>query len=563
MALENHIPPVSGSEPYRYEELKDFTGGLNLRADQSSLAPNESPAMLNVEVDPRGGVSRRDSIDALNSTALGDHILAISSHHETDGTNQILVAAKTASASTTNLYFGTGGDFSIINTSASGSGVALTGTAVPGFVTFNDATYISNGTLFETDKSAIKWAGANSASVLTPDIDGTAGHFPLSRLMCTWGERVWVANTKEDETGSFVSHPNRLRWSKVNNAEDWSADDYIDIDVGEHGDHITAIVPNGDRLLIFKENAVYGLWGFDTDSFQVINLTRVAGCIDDCVPITSPMGVFFWHAQEGVFMVGVDNLEYFFHPLFPAIQRGQMTLSNVPSLMWWENRLWLSVDYQSGDSIQGSNQSGRRNVFVYDPSLGQEGSWTRFDINTRAMFAYRPPGDTHLGLVATSVPSGKAAFTRVCKVDVNADADDYTGAPSNTQIESFYQTRWLEGNSPTFNKRWGKTRTVLLADNSVPIQMKVYKDYNMGSEVSSLTQQITGESSSAVWDTAVWDTDTWVSFGDSQIYKFFKWASIGTAKAISIRFNVSPTTGNNGKWGITSLVGMYRTRRIR
>jgi hypothetical protein len=569
MALAEHIPPVSGSEPYRYEELKDFTGGLNLRADQTSLAPNESPALLNVEIDPRGGVARRDSIDALNASALDSHVLAISSHHETDGTNQILVAAVSAGA--TGIYYGTGSNFTRVNTSASGSdGVALVGTTVPGFVTFNEATYIGNGTLFETDKSVIKWTGANSASVLTPDIDGTAGHFPLARLMCTWGERVWVANTKEDETGSWVTHANRIRWSKVNNAEEWNADDYIDIDVGEHGDHITAIVPNGDRLLIFKENSVYALYGFDSDSFQVINLTRVAGCIDDCVPISSPMGVFFWNAQEGVFLVTTDSLDYIFHPLFPAIQRSQLTLSNVPSLMWWENRLWVSADYQSGDNIQGSNQTNRRNVFVFDPSLGQGGSWTRFDINARAMFAYRPPGDTHLGLVATSLPSGTAAFTRVCKVDVASDTDDYTGAPSGTQIHSFYQTRWLEGNRPTFNKRWGKTRTVLLADNTVAIQMKVYKDYDTGSEVSSLTQQITGESSDSVYDTATFQNEigsegngVWVSFGESQIYKFFKWASIGTAKAISIRFNISPSDGNNGKWGMTSLVGMYRTRRIR
>jgi hypothetical protein len=255
-----------------------------------------------------------------------------------------------------------------------------------------------------------------------------------------------------------------------------------------------------------------------------------------------------------------------FHPLKPAITRSQLTFTGVPSLMWFDNRLWVSVDYQSGDGIQNSNQTNRRNVFVLDPSLGQGGSWTRFDINARNLFAYKPPGGTHLGLCATSdVASGvtTAAFTRVCKVNVDADVDDYTGAPSNTQIHSFYQTRWLEGNRPTFGKRWGKTRTVLLADNTVSVQMKIYKDYNTGSEAVTLSQQITGEASTAAWDSATWDTDSWVSFGDSQIYKFFKWPSAGTAKAISIRFNVDPTTNNNGKWGCTSVVGMYRTRRIR
>ena len=569
MALENHIPSASSGEPYRYEELSDFTGGLNLRADQTSLGDNESPALLNVEVDPRGGIARRDAIDALNATALGE-ILKISSHHETTGDNQILVAAK--DSSNTALYYGSGGNFTRINTSASGSGVALAGHALPGFITFNDETYISNGTLFETDKSAVKWTGANSASVLTPDLDGTAGHFPLARLMCTWGERVWVASTRESATNHF----NRIRWSKVDKGDEWNADDYIDIDVGEHGDHITAIVPNGDRLLVFKENAIYGVYGFDSDSFQVINLTRIAGSIDDCTPVASPLGVFFWYAQEGVYMLGAESLDYMFHSIKPAITRSQLTFTGVPSLMWFDNRLWVSVDYQSGDGIQNSNQTNRRNVFVYDPSLSMNGSWTRFDINARNLFTYKPPGGTHLGLCATSdVDSGvtTAAFTRVCKVNIDADVDDYTGAPSNTQIHSFYQTRWLEGNRPTFNKRWGKTRTVLLADNTVAIQMKIYKDYNTASEATTLSQQITGEASTSAWDSATWQklpgdegTDgdgVWVSFGDSQIYKFFKWPSAGTAKAICIRFNVDPSTDNNGKWGCTSIVGMYRTRRIR
>ena len=73
----------TGSEPYRYEELAAFTGGLNLRADQFNLDVGESPALLNVTVDPRGGVERRDSIDAVNATALPNSIIALSSHSET------------------------------------------------------------------------------------------------------------------------------------------------------------------------------------------------------------------------------------------------------------------------------------------------------------------------------------------------------------------------------------------------------------------------------------------------------------------------------------------------
>jgi hypothetical protein len=48
----------------------DFTGGLNLRADQFQLAPNESPKMLNVEIDPRGGIFSRGAMRRTNATAV-------------------------------------------------------------------------------------------------------------------------------------------------------------------------------------------------------------------------------------------------------------------------------------------------------------------------------------------------------------------------------------------------------------------------------------------------------------------------------------------------------------
>lgn len=46
----------------RIEALRDFTGGLNLRSDAFELAPNESPDLLNCDVDPRGGVQMRKGV---------------------------------------------------------------------------------------------------------------------------------------------------------------------------------------------------------------------------------------------------------------------------------------------------------------------------------------------------------------------------------------------------------------------------------------------------------------------------------------------------------------------
>ena len=82
MAFAVQTPSASTSEPYRYEEKADFTGELNFRADQFNLLENESPAMLNVEVDPRGGVRRRDAVTKVNSTALTNEIISLFAHYD-------------------------------------------------------------------------------------------------------------------------------------------------------------------------------------------------------------------------------------------------------------------------------------------------------------------------------------------------------------------------------------------------------------------------------------------------------------------------------------------------
>ena len=100
MALAIRVPTNAGGsryeEPYRYQEQADFTGGLNVRADQFNLGENESPDLLNVDVDPRGGVSRRNGVTAINTTALTGHIRSLFAHSSASH-NQIL-AAVTASA---------------------------------------------------------------------------------------------------------------------------------------------------------------------------------------------------------------------------------------------------------------------------------------------------------------------------------------------------------------------------------------------------------------------------------------------------------------------------------
>ena len=572
MPLQADTKVAKGGDAYRYEEKSDFKGGLNLRADQFNIAENESPAMLNVEVDPRGGVRRRDAVVKVNATALDDEIVSLFTHYEA-GQNQIIASVNPSTApSTTEMYWNenASGNFAGPMDRTDGT-LVFSGSQPATGVTFNGFTYIVNGSMLAAPHStgaAIKWHGDNVLpgsypGYMTPDLDGSDGHFPCARYATTWADHVWVAYTLEGAD----THKNRVRFSKNGDAENWTASDYIDIDIGEDGDHITAIIPDADRLLVFKQNSVYAIAGFDRDSWQVRNITRTAGCRVGTQPVAATAGVFFWYAEEGVYLSSYDDVAWVFERIKPAmtydVGQPALTLDTPPSLMWFDERLWVSVDYQSDDNISGSSQNNRRNVFVWDPSLGPTGSWTRHDINARSLLAYRPSGDSHLGIGVTSHITTVASFDRISKLDQNYDYDDYVGAVS--EINSFYHTGWFVGNRPTFPKRWGKTRTVILSDNNCVIFMYIYKDYDPSTALIGYYKTLTGLDSPALWDaeTSEWDDAEWQPEGTSDKYAFLRWPTVGTAQAISLRFQVSPAPSTRGKWGITSVIGMYRTRRLR
>ena len=76
-------------------------------------------------------------------------------------------------------------------------------------------------------------------------------------------------------------------------------------------------------------------------------------------PVATPT-VFFWYAEEGIYILQADDLAWVFERIKPAmtydVGQPALTLDTAPSLMWFNERLWVSVDYQSDDNLSGSNQ---------------------------------------------------------------------------------------------------------------------------------------------------------------------------------------------------------------
>ena len=546
---------------FKLEMLESFSGGLNLRADQFNLGADESPDMLNVTVDPRGGIAMRKGVNRRNPTALGADVKGMWGFHTDSGTNQLMVNYGTAVA-----HSASGNFTALTNIAARTSGSRVYG------VTFNNVAY---GVSY--DKASFKWDGSTDADLGTTW--DSAGNMPQAQYITSWNNFVWLGGTYEGSASKY-----RVRWSNINTAETWTADDYVDVGKGEEGDYITGLVPAGDRLLVFKSNSVHQIFGWDSDSFQLTTLTQRIGSVPLSSPVSTPYGVFFWNAHDGLYLYDGERFTWLFSRMQPAIDDGRIGFTNPPQLTWGNNKLYVSVDW-----VLGGSATVRRTL-VYDPSLGQQGAWTLSDISAGPLYTFRPPnGDPVVvaGAVAQSSATVDAPVVITGSVVHVDDEDDrvvdtyqYDAAASpaadvDLHIASHFRTPWVEGKNAIVNKRWGKPRMITLARSSITLGVLVYKDYDTAQAAKTFDVEVTGRTSSSLWGTddsdfdCKWDVEAvgseylavWAADAEATVADIKRLPTLGTAKAVSMRIN-GPTVTNNS-WEVNALAFTYTPRRLR
>ena len=187
-------------------EQQDFTGGLNLRADQFQLAENESPKMLNVEVDPRGGIFSRGGMRRITTQPIvGGNILLENNdvlqsenddlfspevtygwnpkrlfHFETTA-NYLMLSTGFDGSLNGEVFYGTGGDFTNLN-------VAVTNSEGAAFAEWGDRLHIAPG----LGAQGRTWNGTTLTAITsTSDATGAiytawgtaSNHIPQSKLL--------------------------------------------------------------------------------------------------------------------------------------------------------------------------------------------------------------------------------------------------------------------------------------------------------------------------------------------------------------------------------------------
>jgi hypothetical protein len=372
---------------------------------------------------------------------------------------------------------------------------------------------------------------------------------------------LWVAGTWESGT----HHPNRIRWSWANTfdnaAENWRSQDYIDIDDGKDSDSITAIVPFGDQLIVFKRDSIYAVYGYSGESFSVVNVSNTVGAVSHQAAIATPAGLFFFDHQTGLNVYSGSKVTWTFEQIWPAMRDGSIPSSLVDNvdLGWVENRLWVSVPWADLPAIP------RGVTFVFDPFLRQGGSWTKYSLQA---------GPYARGHRTENYLSYLHGTNKIYRLDNQDQYYDNMGVGSATvPINAYYRTRWVDLNEPAVKKRWRRTEAVMQVDQGYDLPVISYANYDPSTPVKNFIFRATQSGTSTgvdVWDgpTAEWDESLWARSGN---YGYVdRGANLGVARSVSLKVGgevlsvADPTVAQAPVfWGVDALILKFVPRRVR
>lgn len=551
----------------------DFTGGLNLNPDEFKLAPNELTEALNVDVSYRGGVRHRsgysewaqvwhtyDDSQVLDAHAWYGHPngpCIVGTVVGDAGTSTVLEYRENSYQAWIDLHPGE---------------TILYWTQRRSAAEFDSRLFLAGEhEALELDAAAgrTRWNAAMVTGDFNDDLDNpTNDKFPAASCIAFWQGSMWAADIYENTDGSAHNHPSRVRWSHPNHAKDWHGDHYIDLG-DDNGGAITALVPDGDRLLIFRERKIHAIVGAPPQAVQTFLVSDTLGAAGPEKVAATEQGVYFWNEERGVYKIGRSSIEWIFERLFPAMVSGRMDGTDAV-VTWGGDRLYVKVKY---DTVDGGNTY--RSWFVYDPSISKHGCWVQH------AFTATPQEITDSGIGGSTIldmpvsvwftpPGEKPRFlVALANLWVERAADSATeddliwnslGGLSTNQAK--FRTSWIDIGQPGQIKRFRRADVVGNGlDENQQLAFEVYADYDNVRRRRFSQVRLAYPREGAQFGTAVFGTDTFGA-ADIPINVVERTAPLGRARAIQMSFEDQADPASLD-WNVDLIVVKYTPYRLR
>lgn len=530
------------------ERYDDFTGGLNLRADQFQLARNESPDMLNVEIDPRGGLFTRGAMREINSTAISGTWNPHRLHAFYGDSPRIMLATNTG------VWHSSGTNFTQLAYS-SGNNIVANNTHGASFANWGKDLYIATGT---SGTSIYSWATtatyASSMTAINTNADfndnynsPTRNHFPKCEHIAVHANKMFAAGTNDAGT----VYVNRLRWSHEAEPKDWHSTDYIDFLGG--GDGIKALAVYAGQLIVFKPNSIYIVYGYETADFAVVELTARLGVDSPNKVAVAENGIYFYSHPNGLFFYNgstIVDLSDNFNSIYPNNYVNDAATSTI-SVSYVNRRVWLSLPYSKTTTVSNATVN-----LIFDPSIGQRGAYTL--VSTADNYGviggtdFTSSSGTTYGLVIhPNIP-------RVLRVDA-FEAETDLLATVETNFTSYYRTGWVDGRSYSMKKMWRRPDIVIKqSDTARTVNVKVFHNFEEanGNERKTFDISIDASATGMLWGEGRWGSDKWgVQAEGAQVVRG---SNLGLARSVQLLF-----TGPTGlSWGIDSISYKFNSRKV-
>jgi hypothetical protein len=547
--------------------VDDFTGGLNLDSNSFRVNPNQTGDLLNVDLNPKGGVSSRWGFTRMHTTAIGG--LTAGNFYPDGLYNWAGASKRIMLAANQGVYYSSGGDFTSLSLTTNNE----FGASFSNWDREDDSVlYIARGAGYLTSKwdattttSLTASGGAAGVTEWQEDLTSPSGtHCPKAEHIATHADRLWVAGTTEGSS----DYPNRVRFSHPLFPESWRSSDFIDIVGG--GSKITAIVPFGGHLVVFKKNSMWAIYGYSEDTFQVVELSNRIGAMTPRAVAVGDRNMYFFSNPDGLFAYTGNSIGDLFENLRPLEIGSEINESAVTAVTvgWCNRRVYLSlpsgndtVDVSTFDDssltydfttrkYDGQIRATRPTInFVYDEDVGK-GAWTAY--KSADNFGLLTPIDFTDGNGSTKHIAIHPYQPYVLTLDVrdNGNQDNITG--TNVAFESYYVTSWQDARNVSAKKFWRRPEFVLRQEtNGTSIDVDVYHDWNHGDVYKSFTVSQTGVDVS---------TETWQSWLDPDWgASHSKSDSLGLSRAVQLKISGNGTDG----WGLYSLLYKYNPRKVR
>lgn len=590
--------------PNRLEplDLADYTGGLNLRRNPLALGENESPDMLNVDVDPRGGFATRKgwlrwNEDDITDVSIGafnprNHYSHAKSNYDQDvyvvEETNIHVAASDAI-------------FSLVVDGLGNPLVAQANVHGADFAGWGDVVYIVTG----PDHAAVRRQNNVVQTLGEPDVGSPTatwseidapvfGNMPKADFIEPHAGYMFVAAVHED--GEYKT--TRLRWSHPGVPDAWRESDYIDLEA--NGGRITGIMAFQDHLLIFKTNNIWALYGYDDDSWQLVRVSTSTGCPCTTAASRSETMAFFYSSSDkgGIYAYNGSAPMYISERLRPAFE--DVFAYDKVFVSWAGRRLWVGVPWVK--DVGATSEVG--SCFVFDPDTGDNGSWTMYrsdiaaiatvidasDINGKYPLAALASPDTACVVLLDRIADAYDSILIPSVIAITPGDGVLTATPGDLEIEvtgplvnaqtfqAYYRTRWLHAGWPDRKKSWRRPTFIcreVAADTELLVES--YRDYDETTIRRSRRLRVPAQGT-AYWTEEGYESDggdgfDWTPDGAADVTgadwaaakkgsKMIRGGSLGLARAVQMKVSASPNTPRQ-RWGVDAIVAKIVMRRFR